>query len=130
MPAYLTPKEARAAGIDVPARSKYHNQKTEYAGHIFHSKAEAQRYMWLKAEQEAGRIHDLTCQPRFKLQDAFRHNGKTVQAIFYIADFMYIRDNRYVVEDVKGTRTTEYKIKHKLFLAKYRDKYEFVEIKT
>ena len=127
---HLTSAEARAIGLDSSAPSKYRNQKVEIDGRKFASKAEGQRYLWLKAEQDAGRIHDLTCQPRFKLQDAFRHNGKTIQAIFYIADFMYIRDNRYVVEDVKGTRTTEYKIKHKLFLAKYRDKYEFVEIKA
>lgn len=37
----------------------------------------------------------------------------------YIADFAYIQDGAYVVEDTKGVRTEAYKIKRKLMLERY-----------
>ena len=34
----------------------------------------------------------------------------------YIADFAYMQDGKYIVEDTKGVKTPEYVIKRKLML--------------
>ena len=59
-------------------------------------------------------------------------NGKKERAIKYIADFKYldIVTDEWVIEDVKGTRTEVYKLKRKLFLAKYGHAYVFSEVAT
>jgi hypothetical protein len=38
------------------------------------------------------------------------------RACVYKADFVYIENGRMVVEDVKGCKTPEYKLKRKLML--------------
>ena len=44
-------------------------------------------------------------------------NGKTIERqCVYIADFVYTKDNKLIVEDTKGFRTPEYRIKRKLML--------------
>ena len=80
----------------------------------FDSKREAERYLFLRSEQLAGRISDLKCQVSFTLLPP---KGKE-RAVKYIADFTYIRDGKLVVEDVKSkaTKTPEYIIKRKLML--------------
>ena len=93
-------------------------------GMTFASKAEMRRYVELKMLEASGAIRDLVCQPSFVLQDSFDHKafGK-IQKIVYRADFSYFDSNlgHIVVEDVKGYRTEVYKLKKKLFLAKYPD---------
>lgn len=37
------------------------------------------------------------------------------------------KDDQVIVEDTKGFKTDVYKIKRKLFLKKYGDKYKFIE---
>jgi hypothetical protein len=88
-------------------------------GVTFASKAEMNRFAELRMLERAGLIEGLELQPRFVLQpktDALRE-------LAYIADFRYRsrETNRVVVEDVKGMRTEVYKLKRKLFLAKYPD---------
>lgn len=52
-----------------------------------------------------------------------RPSGGTERAVRYIADFVYERDGRTVVEDVKGyrhgTAYNVFSIKRKLMLEKY-----------
>lgn len=79
-------------------------------GIAFASKKEATRYAELKMLVRAGRISNLTIQPRFPLY----------AGIFYVADFQYIEDGLTIVEDVKGFLTAEYKLKKKLFLSIYQ----------
>ena len=128
MSAHLTTAQARALGIETGKRSKYGNTKVLADGRKFDSKAEYLRYLLLKNEVEAGAISALSCQPRFVLQEGFKYQGKNERAITYIADFMYKRDGKTVIEDVKGRRTDVYLLKRKLFLKRYGDKYEFVEV--
>lgn len=110
--------------------NKYRNHKTMLDGIRFDSKREAERYAELKLQEQCGIISDLTLQPKFKLQDGFKYNGKTEKAITYIADFMYTdEDGKTVVEDVKGVETKEFKIKRKLFLYRYGEKYQFRMVK-
>ncbi len=104
-------------------RRKYRNKKTKVAGIIFDSRKEAYRYAQLRLLQRAGKISKLQRQPKFLLLDSFKDNqGKKHRAIHYIADFAYIDSKgRKVVEDVKGYKTSVYKLKKKLFLSKYQD---------
>lgn len=111
-------------------KNKYHNKKTEVNGIIFDSKKEARRYQELIMLAKAGQIFHLRVQPHFLLQEAFTHeHSGRIRKIEYIADFMYWDDNlrRMIVEDVKGVKTDVYKLKKKLFLAKYSE-YELREI--
>lgn len=101
--------------------SKYRNKKTVIDGITFDSRREAQRYTELKLLESAGKISELKLQPKFKLQEGFKYNGKTERAIVYIGDFQYIENGRCVVEDVKGFETAAFKLKRKLFLYQHRD---------
>lgn len=111
-------------------RSKYNAKKTVADNICFDSKAESVRYLELKIMLKKGLIKDLVLQPKFLLQDKFKYNGKTIRRIEYVADFMYTTGSgELVVEDVKGVETKDFKIKMKLFLKKYGDKYTYKLIK-
>jgi hypothetical protein len=107
--------------------NKYRNKRTIVDGIEFDSKAEAVRYRELLLLEAGGRIEDLTLQPSYELQPAFRDvRGRKHRAIKYIADFRYIEvidpqsiQGLDVVEDVKGARTKEFAIKEKLFRFRY-----------
>ena len=111
--------------------SKYKNVKVVIDGIKFDSKKEARRYEELKLLQLGGKVSNLELQPKFELQMGFRdiNTGKKERAINYIADFQY-RDEvgNLIVEDVKGMKTDVYKLKRKMFLAKYQDEIIFREI--
>jgi hypothetical protein len=100
---------------------KYNNKKTTVEGIIFDSKKEANRYLELKLLEKAGQIKDLELQPKFELLPTVRRNGKTYRKCTYIADFKYfdIKESKYIVEDVKGFKTKEFRLKEKMFVAKY-----------
>lgn len=112
-------------------RNKYNAKKTIVDGHPFDSKREAQRYCELKLFLKAGEIRNLVLQPRFLLQEEFiDKNGVKHRKIEYVADFLYIdKDDKAIVEDVKGVLTEVYKIKKKMFLKIYDEQYDFREIK-
>ncbi|MDO5716392.1 MAG: DUF1064 domain-containing protein [Tissierellia bacterium] len=99
-------------------------------GITFDSALEAERYLQLKAMEQMGAITDLELQPRFVLQESFRHEGKTIRKIEYVADFMYKdkKSGEIHVEDVKGMQTDVYKIKKKIFLNQYGDQLKFEEV--
>lgn len=104
-----------------PKPHKYNARRKEVDGIMFDSTAEANRYVELKAMQMACMISDLSFQPKFILQDAFRsESGKWHRKIEYRADFKY-RDiaGYWVYEDVKGYATPVFSVKLKMFRAKY-----------
>ena len=107
--------------LSMATKRKYGNTKKVIDGVRFDSKAEATRYQRLKFLQETGKIRDLQLQPVFILQPAFKYQGRTIQAIKYIADFQYEADGKIVVEDVKGVQTAEFRLKMKLLLHQYPD---------
>lgn len=109
---------------------KYGNHKVEADGYTFDSKAEEARYQELLLLEAAGQIEDLTLQPVYELQPAFRDaRGWKHPAITYRADFSYTEvidpdsvQGRAVVEDVKGgkgTQTSVFLLKAKLFRFRY-----------
>ena len=113
------------------SKSKYGNKKVVVNGIEFHSKKEARRYKELFLLEKAGAISDLRLQEKFVLipaqYETFERYGKNGQRlkdgrrllereVAYIADFVYIENGKMVVEDTKGMRTPDYKIKRKMML--------------
>lgn len=96
----------------VRKRPKYNAKKTVIDGITFDSKKEADRYSVLKIFMLIGRITGLELQASYKLVV----NG--VLVCRYVADFVYNDANgNQVVEDCKGFKTREYKLKRKLMRA-------------
>ena len=110
--------------------SKYGNRKIVMEGIVFDSKKEARRYNELLLLEKAGEIGALKRQVKYLLIPAQREpdiigprggkkQGKLIEKeCSYIADFVYYDRNKMevIVEDVKGFRTADYKIKRKLML--------------
>lgn len=94
--------------------SKYHAKKTTVDGIEFDSAKEAKRYAKLRDMERAGKIHGLRLQVPFELLPSFECEGVKYRGMKYIADFVYYRDGKRVVEDVKGAKTPEYRMKKKL----------------
>ncbi len=90
---------------------KYNAIRTTVDNIAFASKAEAHRYRQLKLLLSAGRITDLEMQKRYPI----KVNGQAICT--YVADFDYVEGGKKVTEDVKGMRTSVYKIKRKLMMA-------------
>ena len=93
--------------------NKYHAKRVEYDGIKFDSIKEKNRYVELKLMEKANAIQDLKLQQKFVL---FPKNdyGNKVQ---YIADFTYIEDGKFVVEDVKSAITRKnqvYRLKKRI----------------
>lgn len=95
-------------------RNKFNAKKTVVDGFEFDSAKEAKRYVKLRDMQEAGRIHGLRLQVPFEILPSFECDGVKYRGMRYIADFVYYRDGKVVVEDCKGFKTPEYKLKKKL----------------
>ena len=102
----VTVLEARA--------SKYHAKKTVVDGIEFDSAKEAKRYAKLRALEDAGKIQGLRLQVPYEILPSFECDGVKYRGMKYIADFVYYRDGKVVVEDCKGFKTPEYKMKKKL----------------
>ncbi len=58
-------------------------------------------------------------QSQIVLQEGFKHEGKKIQDICYIADFFIRYRDRGIYIDAKGIRTEVFRIKEKLFKYKY-----------
>ena len=112
---------------------KYHSKKTVIDGITFDSKKEAERYSELKLLERCGAISNLELQKvyelipaQYEMYERYGKNGQRLKdgkkciekSCVYKADFVYIDNEtgQQVVEDVKGFRTEEYKIKKKLML--------------
>lgn len=96
--------------------NKYHAHKVNIDGIVFDSKHEAERYKELKLLQKGNVIYDLQRQVPFVLIEKSEY-GREIR---YIADFVYKKGvGETVVEDAKGVRTKEYKLKKRLMAEKY-----------
>ena len=107
-------KALRAAPASPKKRNKYGAKKT--GGNA--SGKEHTRANQLKLMQRAGLISNLREQVKYVLIPTQRDSqGKLLEKeCSYYADFVYDKDGVTVVEDAKGYRTEEYKLKRKLML--------------
>lgn len=106
---------------------KYGNQRC--GG--YDSKKERNRAQELELLERAGEISGLQKQVKFVVIETQREpdtvgprggvkQGKLLEKeAYYVADFVYYRDGKMIVEDCKGFRTKEYILKRKLMLKKY-----------
>ena len=94
--------------------SKYHAKKTVVDGIEFDSAKEAKRFTKLRDMERAGKIQHLRLQVPFELVPSFECDGVKYREMRYVADFVYVRDGKVVVEDCKGFKTPEYKMRKKL----------------
>lgn len=103
--------------------NKYHARKTTVCGRTFDSRREAEVYLELLAQKQAGEIVRIGFQPSYTLLAGFVDNtGKKQRPITYTADFFVTyADGRSEVIEVKGMRTRDYLLRKKLFLYAMRD---------
>ena len=104
--------------------NKYHAQKTTVCGRTFDSRREAEVYLELLAQKQAGEIVRIGFQPSYTLLAGFRDNqGNNQRPITYTADFFVTyADGHSEVIEVKGMRTRDYLLRKKLFLHMMRKK--------
>ena len=98
-------------------------------GMTFDSRKEYHRWRELSLLERAGKITELQRQVKYVLiptqyepyttnNNGTLKRGKVIEReCSYVADFVYTQYGEVVVEDVKGFKTPEYKIKRKLMLA-------------
>lgn len=96
-------------------KHKYNAKSVEIDGIKFSSELEGRFYRYFRDYS----IKILEFQPRFTLQDAFKHDGQTIRKIEYVCDFLieYAGDRFYI--EAKGMETEAYKLKKKLWLKRY-----------
>lgn len=84
----------------------------------YDSKRESKRATELKILRMAGEIQCLREQVKYELVPAQRgRDGKVIErAVSYVADFVYEKGGKLIVEDVKGMRTPVYIVKRKMML--------------
>lgn len=109
------------------SKSKYGAKRVEQDGVVYDSKKEAKRAAILEQWEKYGVITGLRKQVSFELQPGYTNNqGQKIRPITYVADFVYTREGKLIVEDTKGFKTDVYRIKRKIFEYKY-PAYTFVE---
>lgn len=140
----------------VPRTNKYRNVKLyEYADglvsetkglsehgsviNIFDSMKEYDRWMQLKLLEKSGEISELERQKTMLIQGEFTHRDlqgeHKIGKITYKADFFYLHNGNYIVEDVKPfdnntgryRLTKDFTLKWKLLMNKYPS-FQFVII--
>lgn len=113
-------------------RPKYGNNKIKNAFGTYDSELEWSRFIFLSNRQKEGEISDLRRQVEYLLIPAqygteikhLKTKDKEVRVLLerpcsYIADFVYERNGKTIVEDCKGAKaiiTETAKIKKKLLL--------------
>ena len=98
--------------------SKYRSRKITIDNQTFDSMKEFGRWKDLQRLLGAGVITDLKRQVKFELIPSQKNEyGKVIERpVTYVADFVYTKNGKQIVEDVKGFKTKEYVIKRKLML--------------
>jgi len=110
----ITPDQYRAMTAKPAKGNKYNAKRTQRDGMWFDSEREADRWSELKLLEKAGEIINLKRQERYPLLGANGDlKGASGRTLSYIADFTYFdrRENRQIVEDIKGHQTDVSRLK-------------------
>lgn len=108
--------------------SKYHvdisdkgKEKRTYKDVTYDSLTEMKFYRdYVEPKIEKGEIVSCDRQIKYELQPSFKHEGKTILAINYVADFVLSFSNgKQVIYDVKGSPDNIALLKRKMFWYKY-----------
>ena len=84
--------------------NKFKAEKSYAFGLKFDSKAERERYFFLRDRQNRGEISGLECQKKFTIVKPQNYGRRRVRERYYIADFVYYENGKMIVEDVKGCK--------------------------
>lgn len=102
-------------------KSKYGNEKTQFAGRLYDSKKEANYARELETRRKASKPSDRVVWVEYQIGYPIHIRGTRICT--YIADFrVRYGDGRIEVVDVKGVRTAIYKLKKKMVEAVYEIK--------
>jgi len=115
-------------------KSKFNAKKTVYRGVEFDSTTERDRYLHLCYQIHTGEITDLRRQVRFEiipqisklvpkqLKTKVRYDKRVVEsAAHYTADFVYVENGKFIIEDVKSEATQDvrdFSLRRKLMVQK------------
>ena len=113
-------------------KNKFNNRKIVFQGETYDSRLELSRFIFLSNREKEGEITNLRRQVEYLLIPAqygteikhLKTKDKEVRVLLerscsYIADFVYERNGKTIVEDCKGSKyiiTADFKIKKKLML--------------
>ena len=113
-------------------KNKFNNRKIVFQGETYDSQLEWSRFLFLSNREKEGEITNLRRQVEYLLIPAqygteikhLKTKDKEVRVLLerscsYVADFVYERNGKIVVEDCKGSKyiiTADFKIKKKLML--------------
>ena len=113
-------------------KNKFNNHKIVFQGETYDSQLELSRFIFLSNREKEGEITNLRRQVEYLLIPAqygteikhLKTKDKEVRVLLerscsYIADFVYERNGKTIVEDCKGSKyiiTADFKIKKKLML--------------
>lgn len=113
-------------------KNKFNNRKIVFQGETYDSQLELSRFIFLSNREKEGEITNLRRQVEYLLIPAqygteikhLKTKDKVVKVLLerscsYIADFVYERNGKVIVEDCKGSKyiiTADFKIKKKLML--------------
>lgn len=113
-------------------KNKFNNHKIVFQGEAYDSQLELSRFIFLSNREKEGEITNLRRQVEYLLIPAqygteikhLKTKDKEVRVLLerscsYIADFVYERNGKTIVEDCKGSKyiiTADFKIKKKLML--------------
>lgn len=96
-------------------KSKYNAKKVEYNGLTFDSKLELTIWQYLEQLAKNGEISNLDRQVKFEVLP----KNNLYRAVIYVADFVFEYRNVKIFADAKGMILPEFKLKQKMFYAKY-----------
>ena len=96
-------------------KRKYGNKKVQFDGYVFDSIAERDYYLLHRKDK------NMEMQVKFVLTETMKFEGKTIRKMTYTPDFVFYNDDGTIkkVVDVKGFATDTFKVKAKVFMAKY-----------
>lgn len=106
--------------VDISDKGK---QQRTYKGVTYDSLTEMKFYRdYVEPKMDSGEIISCERQIKYELQPSFKHEGKTILAVNYVADFVLSFSNgEQIIYDVKGIPDNIALLKRKLFWYKYPD---------
>lgn len=109
--------------------NKYGARKVVADGRVFDSQAEYHHWLVLKSQEEAGEITDLIHQYKIILLESFVYQGEKIRQITYSADFTFVKDGVYHIQDLKSiptSKTESFRIRWRLLQWYYRERDDVV----
>ena len=122
--------------LNIRKLNKFNAQRADAFGIVFDSQKERDYFLFLKGEEQKGKIKKIQLQPNYELLPAQlveQANGRKKQyaPITYTPDFFVEwKDGRKEIIEVKGFKTEPYRMRKKMLLYLLRDRDDLTFIET